>query len=415
MKPSMKMGVIALIGICVVFYQYHLSTGVTFDQVTAFNADTSADDAGDLPIGEEGDSRTPRLAEEMIRYAVYRVQITNGLSPEISSMLVQELINQLSKNASVASRNNFKSPPQSQPPATAIHRTVTPRPSLPSEESSEEPLYIITPTYRRPEQIPELTRMAHTLMLIKNIHWLVIEDASVATKQVTTLLERTGLKFDHLIAPMPEKYKLKKGAKPRGVSNRNRGLRWIRANATKGVFYFADDDNTYDIELFDEVRLCVITSIYFAEDLRCVSKRFFNMFFFFFQIRKTKTVSMFPVGLCTKFGLSSPILKNGKFAGFYDGWVAGRKFPVDMAGFAVNVKFLHQRPNATMPFRAGFEEDGFLKSLAPFEPREAQLLADNCTKVLAWHTQTKKNEPSAPLDMKLYGATNLVKLKQQIV
>lgn len=124
---------------------------------------------------------------------------------------------------------------------------------------------------------------------------------------------------------------------------------------------------------------------------------------------------MFPVGLCTKFGLSSPILKNGKFAGFYDGWVAGRKFPVDMAGFAVNVKFLHQRPNASMPFRAGYEEDGFLKSLAPFEPRDAQLLADNCTKVLAWHTQTKKNEPSAALDMKLYGSTNLVKLKQQIV
>lgn len=124
---------------------------------------------------------------------------------------------------------------------------------------------------------------------------------------------------------------------------------------------------------------------------------------------------MFPVGLCTKFGLSSPILKNGKFAGFYDGWVAGRKFPVDMAGFAVSVRFLHQRPNASMPFRAGYEEDGFLKSLTPFEPREAQLLADNCTKVLAWHTQTKKNEPSAPLDTKLYGATNLVRLKQQIV
>jgi len=66
MKPSMKMGVIALIGICVVFYQYHLSTGVSFDQVTAFNADTSADDAGDLP-DEEGDSKTPRLVEEMVK------------------------------------------------------------------------------------------------------------------------------------------------------------------------------------------------------------------------------------------------------------------------------------------------------------------------------------------------------------
>lgn len=138
-----------------------------------------------------------------IRYAVYRVQITNGLSPEISSMLVQELINQLSKNVSAVPRNNFKSPPQSQPLATAMHKAVTPpRPSPPPsnpEESSEEPLYIITPTYRRPEQIPELTRMAHTLMLAKNIHWLVIEDATVATKQVTELLERTGLKFDHLI------------------------------------------------------------------------------------------------------------------------------------------------------------------------------------------------------------------------
>lgn len=215
-----------------------------------------------------------------IRYAAYRVQVANGLSPEISSMLVRELINQLiSKNVSVVSRNNSKLPSQA---ATTAHKSSP----TTSEETSEEPLYIITPTYRRPEQIPELTRMAHTLMLVKNVHWLVIEDAIVATKQVTKLLERTGLKFDHLIgkiclrnvsnveyqcrncvinmsfgaggttiAPMPEKYKLKKGAKPRGVSNRNRGLQWIRANATRGVFYFADDDNTYDIELFDEVKL----------------------------------------------------------------------------------------------------------------------------------------------------------------
>lgn len=65
-------------------------------------------------------------------------------------------------------------------------------------------------------------------------------------------------RFDRhiLSAPMPESYKNKKGSKPRGVSNRNRGLQWLRANATKGVFYFADDDNTYDIALFDEVTIC---------------------------------------------------------------------------------------------------------------------------------------------------------------
>lgn len=54
---------------------------------------------------------------------------------------------------------------------------------------------------------------------------------------------------------------------------------------------------------------------------------------------------------------------------------------MDMAGFAVSVEFLRQRPKASMPFKPGFEEDGFLKSLAPFEPKDVELLAANCTKV----------------------------------
>lgn len=90
---------------------------------------------------------------------------------------------------------------------------------------------------------------------------------------------------------------------------------------------------------------------------------------------------MFPVGLITRLGVSTPLVKSGTLVGFYDGWMAGRKFPVDMAGFAVSVEFLRQRPKASMPFKPGFEEDGFLKSLAPFEPKEIELLAANCTKV----------------------------------
>lgn len=34
MKPSMKVGVVALVGVCVILYQYHLSAGVRFDQLT---------------------------------------------------------------------------------------------------------------------------------------------------------------------------------------------------------------------------------------------------------------------------------------------------------------------------------------------------------------------------------------------
>lgn len=151
------------------------------------------------------------------------------------------------------------------------------------------------------------------------------------------------------VAPMPHKFKART-LKPRGVSNRNRGLAWIRKNAVDGVLYFADDDNTYDLEIFN-------------------------------QMRYTKKVSMWPVGLVTGYGVSSPIIRNGTFAGFYDGWIGGRKYPVDMAGFAVNVKFLLSRPKAIMPYDAGYEEDKFLRSLAPLNQTEIELLASGCTEV----------------------------------
>ena len=64
---------------------------------------------------------------------------------------------------------------------------------------------------------------------------------------------------DRLAGLKPEKYSKEagfKGTVPRGVSNRMAALKWLRQNAQDGVFYFADDDNTYDYRLFAEVRQC---------------------------------------------------------------------------------------------------------------------------------------------------------------
>ena len=56
----------------------------------------------------------------------------------------------------------------------------------------------------------------------------------------------------------------KRWSKPRGVVQRNKALAWLRDNPDKlhsaGVVYFADDDNTYDIRLFEEVGL--LTSLF---------------------------------------------------------------------------------------------------------------------------------------------------------
>lgn len=79
---------------------------------------------------------------------------------------------------------------------------------------------------------------------------------------------------------MPAQYRNKtKGPRPRGVSNRNKGLQWVRENAYNGVLYFADDDNTYDLDLFNEVNLCrceIVVFIFYIS----VSKRK-NIYIFF--------------------------------------------------------------------------------------------------------------------------------------
>ena len=100
---------------------------------------------------------------------------------------------------------------------------------------------------------------------------------------------------------------------------RRAALDWIRRNAEeRGVIYFADDDNSYDVRIFEE-------------------------------IRTTRRVSVFPVGLILKYGVSSPIVKAGVVTGFFDAFQAGRHFAMDMAGFAVSVKLFKSKPEATFP------------------------------------------------------------------
>ena len=123
-------------------------------------------------------------------------------------------------------------------------------------------IYAITPTYARIVQIPELTRLSQTFLHVNNFHWIVVEDSSKKTQQVKDLLSKCGLKYTHLNVPTPAEVK-----KFRGLPQRNLALEWIRINVgqqeeeQEGVIYFADDDNTYDLRLFDEV--CAFNHLWF--------------------------------------------------------------------------------------------------------------------------------------------------------
>ena len=136
-------------------------------------------------------------------------------------------------------------------------------------------IYFVTPTYPRREQMAELTRLAQTLLHIKNLRWVVAEDSIYFSKMLNSLLERFGIPYTHLSSPMPNIYKhLSMQDRPRGVSGRRAGIQWVLTNHLyltalnhnklqltqtsnasgnksdvssskySSVIYFGDDDNT---------------------------------------------------------------------------------------------------------------------------------------------------------------------------
>ena len=124
-------------------------------------------------------------------------------------------------------------------------------------------IFAITPTYQRFLQKAELTRVSNTFHLVPNFHWIVVEDSAEKTRLVENFLNQSGLDFTHLNIRTPRLLRRSKSkprwTKSRGLEQRNKALDWLRENVnpntTRGVVYFADDDNTYDRRLFEEVNV----------------------------------------------------------------------------------------------------------------------------------------------------------------
>lgn len=133
--------------------------------------------------------------------------------------------------------------------------------SVYERDSSEIPtIYVITPTYKRLTQKADLTRLSQTFLHIPKLHWILVEDSNHKTDLVMRFLANCGLSYTHLAVRTPKELITKEGdprwLKARGVEQRNLGLKWIRRNfkeGMRGVVYFGDDDNTYDLKIFEQV------------------------------------------------------------------------------------------------------------------------------------------------------------------
>lgn len=133
---------------------------------------------------------------------------------------------------------------------------------------------MITPTYARPTQKADLMRLCFTLMHVPMLHWIVVEDSDSQTNLVKRILSGEHSckisRSTHLNLRTSKDLRLGKNekhwVKSRGAEQRNHGIDWLFESAAEGflgklhnsaklegVLYFGDDDNTYDIQVFEEV------------------------------------------------------------------------------------------------------------------------------------------------------------------
>ncbi|KAH7726339.1 Glycosyltransferase family 43 protein [Aphelenchoides avenae] len=221
-------------------------------------------------------------------------------------------------------------------------------------------IIVITPTYKRLERLADMTRLSQTLMHIKDLSWVVVEDGNETSLPVERILERSGI--DYVYFPVPRDPDSPHRGDP--AKQRDTALSYVMdtyANDTTAVVYFADDDNSYDLRLFDK------------------------------YIRNVKTIGLWAVGLVGGALVEAPHVENDTITKWDVLYLPGRSFAVDMAGFAVSIDLI-RRTNASFHHAGCHEVDPepcFLSRLGvPKEKAQAFGYDEEPKDVLVWHTKT---------------------------
>lgn len=247
-------------------------------------------------------------------------------------------------------------------------------------------IHLITPTYSRSAQLADLTRLGQTLLLVDRLHWILVEDSWNKSNAVMEFVDHMrimvkkygkDMELTHLNERTPTEHQRRANEKqhrrPRGVAQRNWALRYLHvtqyqqtAFSEDDVIYFADDDNTYDVRLFEEMR-------------------------------STRKVSVWPVGLVGGLSVEKPLIDpaTGSVIGFNSRFNPRRAYPIDMAAFAISWSLLTRNPNARFKYNLpiGTLESNFLQQLLKGY-RDLEPKADRCSKIYVWHTQTVNFKPT---------------------
>lgn len=327
------------------------------------------------------------------------------------SVMRRELLAELEKQVSLTLRNE------------TLKANVSSEIMFLEEDIPPKPLLIlVTPTHNRAAQQLHMQKVVNVLRLLPPpILWVVVE-AAEKTEETAEILNRsagrclvtgiatkcTTVNYVHIASGHPPD----NPRFTRGVGQRNTALEYIESKRIKGIVYFMDDDNVYTPMLFEEFR------------------------------KIQRKVGVLPVGLLwakeyvatVPWRQASPAVERALVepdetgAPKVYGWETfewslkaepgkGRKYQLDMAGFAFNSELLWTptdnvtgKPEHPLRFisKPAWIETLFLDKLVT-GVHELEPLADNCQDVYIWHVkfESAPNEPY-PKDWRLPQPQNLV-------
>jgi Glycosyltransferase family 43 len=58
-------------------------------------------------------------------------------------------------------------------------------------------IILVTPTHKRSERLADMIRFSQTLMHVRDVHWIVIEDSNATVPAVERILQRSGVPYTY--------------------------------------------------------------------------------------------------------------------------------------------------------------------------------------------------------------------------
>ncbi|KAK5773151.1 probable beta-1,4-xylosyltransferase IRX9H [Gossypium arboreum] len=236
-------------------------------------------------------------------------------------------------------------------------------------------LIVVTPTYTRPLQAYYLNRLAYTLKLAKPpLLWIVVE-MNLQSEETADILRRSSVMYRHLVC----KRNLT-DIKDRQVHQRNVALSHIETHRLDGIIYFANEDNVYSIDLFQQMR----------------------------HIRQfgTWTVAK-QTWDKSRFGLEGPVCNGAQVIGWHLNRLSRRfrRFHAEMSGFAFNSTILWDQKRWHRPplepirqldtVKDGFQVSSFIEQVVEDESRMEGLPLDY-SRIMVWELSIESSNSFYP-------------------